>query len=162
MLLVVRVGALAFAAAVLFLHWQRRDIDPLRRGISHYAAGPYGWLMTFGFLALASALATAAWIGNGNRSAWLWIAAGGMVGVAMTPIAPRSSPLAQFIHQAAGFAFFVAMFGVAITEWAVWPDIAIALAVPLFLASFAVARLATIAGALQRVVFALVVFWLVR
>ncbi len=162
MLTMPRVGALTFALAVLFLHWRRRDIDPLRRGISHYAIGSYGWLMTCGFLALASALAAAAWMGNGNRSAWLWIAAGGIIGVAVTPIAATSSPLARFIHQAAGGAFFVAILGVAITEWAMWLDIAIAFAVPLFLASVAVARLAPIAGALQRLVFALVVFWLLR
>ena len=65
-------------------------------------------------------------------------------------------------RSAAGGAFFVAILGVAITEWAVWLDIAIAFAVPLFLASVAVARLAPIAGALQRLVFALVVFWLLR
>jgi len=41
-LTVPRVGALTFALAVLFLHWRRRDVDPLRRGLSHYAVGPYG------------------------------------------------------------------------------------------------------------------------
>jgi len=157
-----RVGALTFALAVLFLHWRRRDVDPLRRGISHYAVGPYGWVMTCGFLALACALATAAWTESGNWTTWLWTAAGGLVGVAVTPITTASSPSMRLLHQAAGLAFFVAIFVAAITRWAVWLDIAIALTVPLFLASVTAARLATVSGALQRLVFALVVLWLAR
>jgi Protein of unknown function (DUF998) len=47
------VGA---AAAVLALHALRRDLEPASHRLSEYAIGPWGWLMTSAFAALAVAL----------------------------------------------------------------------------------------------------------
>ncbi|MFQ5930779.1 MAG: DUF998 domain-containing protein [Nitrospiraceae bacterium] len=42
--------------ALAFLHILRPDMDPLVRTMSEYMCGPYGWLMTTTFFALAVAL----------------------------------------------------------------------------------------------------------
>jgi len=49
-------ATLVAAAAVLALHVLRRDLEPASHRLSEYAIGPWGWLMTSAFAALAVAL----------------------------------------------------------------------------------------------------------
>lgn len=48
------VAALVAAAAVLALHALRRDLEPASHRLSEYATGPWGWLMTLAFAAVAA------------------------------------------------------------------------------------------------------------
>jgi Protein of unknown function (DUF998) len=45
---------LVAAAAVLALHALRRDLEPASHRLSEYAIGPWGWLMTSAFAAIAA------------------------------------------------------------------------------------------------------------
>ena len=49
-------GTLVAMAAVLALHALRRDLEPASHRLSEYATGPWGWLMTLTFAAVAAAL----------------------------------------------------------------------------------------------------------
>ncbi len=47
------VGIAYFVVAVVTLHFLRPDYDPVKQHLSGYVAGPYGFLMTSAFFALA-------------------------------------------------------------------------------------------------------------
>ena len=49
------VSGLLFIVLFAVLHLLKPDLDPSWRPISEYALGPFGWLMTIGFLTLAIA-----------------------------------------------------------------------------------------------------------
>jgi len=46
-------GIVYFAVAVLILHFLRPEYNPINHAVSNYAVGPYGYLMTAAFYALA-------------------------------------------------------------------------------------------------------------
>jgi hypothetical membrane protein len=46
------IGTVTFAGVVLLLHLLSPEFDPTTRFISEYGLGPYGYLLTIGFLAL--------------------------------------------------------------------------------------------------------------
>jgi len=46
-------GIVYFVVAVLILHFLRPDYNPINHAVSNYAIGPYGYLMTAAFYALA-------------------------------------------------------------------------------------------------------------
>jgi hypothetical protein len=54
--LVAIVGISYFFVAVVILHFLRPDYDPVKRAVSNYAIGPYGFLMVSAFFALALSL----------------------------------------------------------------------------------------------------------
>ena len=49
-------GIVVSAACVTLLHLLRTDLPPHAHRLSEYATGPYGWLMTLAFVALAAGL----------------------------------------------------------------------------------------------------------
>lgn len=56
----ILVATTAFLAIVTWLHAVRPDVDPLRRGVSRYAAGEHGYAVSAAFLMLALALVLSA------------------------------------------------------------------------------------------------------
>src|SRR6266702_3274230 len=54
--LIAIIGISYFFVAVVTLHFLRPDYDPVKRAVSNYAIGPYGFLMTTAFFALALSL----------------------------------------------------------------------------------------------------------
>lgn len=48
-------GAIYFAGIVVALHFLRADYDPIAMTTSHYAVGPYGFLMSSAFLGMSLA-----------------------------------------------------------------------------------------------------------
>ena len=155
----IRVAATTFAAITIALHLLRREISPLRRGVSNYAVGPYGWLMTLGFVSLAVGVGLMA---NEFASWWLWAAAAGMAIVAATPTThdARRTPSA-YLHQTGGFIFFTT---IAIGALVDRPDLPAArlvgITVGAFLAGFAVPRAALVRGALQRLAFVAILIYI--
>lgn len=51
--LIAIVGIVYFVVAVLILHVLRPEYNPINHAVSNYAVGPYGYLMTAAFYALA-------------------------------------------------------------------------------------------------------------
>jgi hypothetical membrane protein len=49
-------GIVYFFGAVVALHFLRPEYNPVNHAVSNYAVGPYGYLMTAGFYALALSL----------------------------------------------------------------------------------------------------------
>lgn len=49
------VGAIYFAGIIVALHFVRADYDPVAVTTSHYAVGPYGFLMTSAFFSMSLA-----------------------------------------------------------------------------------------------------------
>ena len=147
--------ALVFAAIVIVLHAIRRDVSPLTRGISRYAAGWTLPAMTVGFVALGGALALVAW----TERSWLFaVAAISIAGVAATPerlAPPHHSPA----HTVCGFLFFASAAAAIYTSRASSPWPAAATLV-FFLSLARVPVLARAPGAWQRLVFLAIVIWL--
>ncbi len=57
----IALGLLAYwVAALVILHIIRPDMDPLARAMSEYVVGPYGWIMTTTFFALAISIVAVA------------------------------------------------------------------------------------------------------
>jgi hypothetical membrane protein len=54
--LVAMGGVIYFFVAVFILHFLRPEYNPVNHAVSNYAVGPYGYLMTFAFYALALSL----------------------------------------------------------------------------------------------------------
>ena len=49
-------GIIYFFVVVIILHFLRPEYNPVNHAVSNYAVGPYGYLMTFAFYALALSL----------------------------------------------------------------------------------------------------------
>lgn len=54
--LIAIIGIIYFFVSVVALHFLRSDYDPVKRAVSNYAVGPYGYLMTIAFFVLAVSL----------------------------------------------------------------------------------------------------------
>jgi hypothetical protein len=100
-------AVLVGVAAVLALHVVRRDLAPASRRLSEYAIGPWDWVMTSAFLAVAAG----AWLLR--RSLWparwlspvrvlLAVAAVGLVVSALVPTDPtRPGAVREAVHSTA-------------------------------------------------------------
>jgi hypothetical membrane protein len=109
-----------YALAVVALHVLRPEYDPISRVTSNYAVGPYGYLMTATFFAIAAALLALSFglsrtLASTARSrvgfALLSAAGAGAViaGVFPTDVTPDDSPVTIIggVHILAGVAAFV-------------------------------------------------------
>lgn len=116
--LIAIAGITVFSVVVPAMHLLRPDLDPARRFVSEYAGGPYGALMTAGFVALgAGSLALALGLYRGaspagrSRAGLILLAVWGVGGlvVAVFPADPQGAPPTTHgaIHGlAAAVAFF--------------------------------------------------------
>jgi hypothetical protein len=183
----ITVGAVVYAVAALaVLHFLRPEYDPVTRVISNYAVGPYGFLMTAVFFALAIGMLSSAFgiykgVVPAARSAGgltlLVLAGVGGVLVALFPtdVTPEDLPITTvgIIHVLASVAS-LACFVVASLllsrrfkndeRWSsLQPTLwAFALAgLAAFIAYFAIKALnLPIVGIAQRVSYAIVLLWL--
>lgn len=109
------VAAGIAAAALLLLHPLRPDLDPTWRFVSEYALGPFGFLMTVAFLAIAAASAALvvlmwgqACTVSGRIGAVLAAISGlGMLVAAVFPTDPITTPadeatMSGTLHQVGG------------------------------------------------------------
>jgi hypothetical protein len=162
----VLIGCGLFVGIMLRLHVARRDVSPVSRGMSRYAGPPTLALATLAFVALAGGVAAlAAGLDQPDRSFALFAAAGLAV-VAATPIGqPAATPL-YALHTIGGLVFYAGILGAMFVSTAPvggemlrW-SAAAALAV-FGAGALRVPGLRPVAGVLQRVVFALIIGWLV-
>ena len=113
-------GAAYFAAAVIAQHFLRPDIDPVKYHMSGYAVGPYGFIMTSAFFALALgalALAAGLWqesVPSTHSKAGLILLAVFGAGVAVAGIFPADlqfppQTTSGTIHEIASLAAFVSL-----------------------------------------------------
>jgi hypothetical protein len=161
----VRAGALIgcglFVGIMLRLHIARRDVSPVARGMSRYAGPP-----TAAFVALAGGVAALAAGLDPLARSWALLAAAGLAVVAATPIGQPASTAVTALHAIGGLAFYVgilgamfvsiAPFGGEMLRWSVAGALAVFGA-----GAFGVPGLRLVVGVLQRVVFALIIVWLV-
>ena len=114
------LGVAAFVAVALALAVLRSDYDPLRRYVSEYAAGPGGWAMRAGFLALGAGslnlvpgFLRARSPGGSGRIGWALAVWGSAVVVAaLFPVDPRGTATtpAGSVHLAASGVGFLGLF----------------------------------------------------
>jgi len=115
----VLVATGGFLAIVVWLHFVRSDLDPVARGVSRYAAGPYGLAITLAFGSLSLAVVTAAaLLKSATSRRGLVVAAVGLLLVVAFPLRSASPTHGEyFLHQFGGAVFFVAatigVFGIA-------------------------------------------------
>ncbi len=106
------VGGVLFVALFLALHLLKPDLDPSWRPISEYALGPFGWLMTVGFLVLAAscvllfvaiASQVKTWPGRVGLAALLLAAIGflvaGLFPTDPVTVAPEDMTVTGLIHS---------------------------------------------------------------
>jgi len=161
----VLIGCGLFVGIMLRLHVARRDVSPVSRGMSRYAGPPTLALATLAFVALAGgAAALAAGLDPPGRSLVL-LAAAGLVVVATTPIGqPAATPITA-LHTIGGLAFYAGILGAMfvstapvggeVLRWSVSAALAVFGA-----GAFRVPGLRLVTGLLQRVVFILIIGWL--
>jgi Protein of unknown function (DUF998) len=164
-------GSLVFAAIVMWLHVDQRDVDPRTKGISHYAVGNTDVAMTVAFSALAigvtaaTFLSAAAVVATEPGIVMLRLAALGVAIVAAVPVpGPTAAAWRGSAHMLSALLFFVAIAAGAVLVSSGAPlRVArlLVVATAAFLASMAgVPGLFSIRGWLQRMCFTLVVAWL--
>lgn len=171
LMLLTIAGCGVFALIMVSLHFLRRDVSPLRRGMSRYAGGRTLALTTVGFFALACALLSLAdQLRNSPRqgSVLLVAATVGLGVVALTPVGnPSPYPALTALHVIGGLTFYVSMAGTmflaASDQVDHWFSRIMAVAVSLILlARTAAPGFRPVAGLLQRVVFVIVILWTLR
>jgi hypothetical protein len=173
---------LASAVMIAVLHVLRSDLDPVRRRLSEYAVGQFGWLMTAAFVVFGVGLCA---LGRGVRAtgatapsmrvlhALLAVAGVGMIlsGIFETQIGPGSVAWREVIHSQASASAFMALIAAALLSATVARD-AMAWGASRAAAD-AVTALATVsavisplthdgpwAGLVQRLSYAAVLCWL--
>jgi hypothetical protein len=119
--LVTIAGLLCSLTCVAILHVVRTDLPPASHRLSEYANGPYGWLMTAAFVALACGLMSLGIIlraeGGRGRSSWIIpsIAFLGGVGAILSAAFPTGvSPTSETIHSRASALATVAVVALAL------------------------------------------------
>lgn len=113
-------ATLIAAAAVLALHTLRRDLEPASHRLSEYATGPWWWLMTLAFAAVAGGV----WLLRGALPATgplrhvrtlLFVAAVGFVVSAVFPTDPTTSEgVRETVHSLASTGALIALIAVAV------------------------------------------------
>ena len=173
-------GFAYFSATIVALHVLCPEYDPTTETVSQYAIGPYGYLMTAGFLGLSPAvfaLALGLWRSVTPRP-WLGSLLLSTAGfciflVGVFPIDPRpgAMPTTETTHDAAfmaSFVFTVAAMVVLTRHFgrdAMWRSIqpvslTLSLIVVVGLAAFVVLSDTSWRGAAQRVCIITVLLWL--
>jgi hypothetical protein len=183
----ITVGAVVYAiAALVVLHFLRPEYNPVARVISNYAVGPYGFLMTAVFFALAIGMLSsafgiykggvpAAWSAGGLTLLVVAGVSGVLVALFPTDVTPEDLPITTvgIIHVLASIAS-LACFVVASLllsrrfkndeRWSSFQPIlwGFALAgLAAFIAYFAIKALnLPIGGIAQRVSYAIALLWL--
>ncbi|MGH9239784.1 MAG: DUF998 domain-containing protein [Vicinamibacterales bacterium] len=168
---VILVGCGLFVAIMLSLHLLRQDLSPLTRGMSRYAgAGTLG-LATIGFLALTAAVIALATLLRHPRPAavrGLVTAACGLLAVVVTPIGNPNTPVpVTTLHTIGGIAFYLGMVWAMRSSASEQRDRQFGRATTTALALFVLGAVGLpgfqqIVGLLQRLVFALVVGWVIQ
>jgi len=84
-------SAVAFLVGTISLHFLQPDYDPVNQLMSEFALGPYGIIMLFAFIALASSISTLAFVirqryGNITLPVVLLIGAACFAGAGILPI----------------------------------------------------------------------------
>lgn len=118
----VTIGCvIAFIILVVILHIVRQDYDPVKRFISEYAVGPYGWIMQIAsyMLSLTTlALAMGLWR-KGFKSGRsqlgvisLGISSGGEIVAGSFPVDLQGTPLTLvgIVHLVASFITLISLF----------------------------------------------------
>jgi hypothetical protein len=163
-------GTILFVLIVIRLHFLRRDLPPLQRGISRYAGGTTLALTTVAFFALATALASLAVSLPDlayQESVCLMAAGAGIVLGALTPVGRASTPaLVAVLHIIGGLSFYLATAGAMVLStpdaFDTWLSRGVLAALVLFfLGAAGVTAFRPLTGLFQRLVFVLIVFWLV-
>jgi hypothetical protein len=162
-------GCVVFVGSMTALHVIRRDIPPVNHGMSRYAGGGTLMLASVAFLALAASFAARA-AGQSTEpqcAAWCLLAAAGLVVAVLSPIGyPSVTPAQAALHTMGGAAFYA---GSAVAIWqsgddpvSVWLRGMVLVALALFLAAgVRLVGLRQFVGVFQRVVFGIVIAWLV-
>ncbi len=105
----ILVSTTTFVVIVCWLHVVRPDLDPVRSGVSRYAAGDHGYAVTASFVMLSLAILIAASRFTGPYRHALWASSAGLLLVVLLPV--RSSGLGRVeytLHQVGGAVFFAA------------------------------------------------------
>lgn len=144
------VGAVAFLALLIAVHFLRPDVDPFKDDVSAYAIGAYGALMATAFVVLGASVVAAAVAlfgaargGRGVRAGAALLALAGVGGtlVAAFPSnAPEPVTHTDYAEVAASLVFFVGFaLGSGLVSFSAWTggrrDAAVTLSV-VFLACF--------------------------
>lgn len=121
-------ATLIAAAAVLALHALRRDLEPASHRLSEYATGPWGWVMTLAFAAVAAGV----WLLRGALPATaplrhvrtlLSVAAVGFVVSAVFPTDPTTPEgVRETVHSLASTGALVALIAAAVWTVTVGAD----------------------------------------
>lgn len=109
-------GIVVSAACVTLLHLLRTDLPPLAHRLSEYATGPYGWLMTLAFVALAAGLAGFAvflWATNEKIGASIALIAA-VATVVSAAFPTNVSKASEAIHSPASTAAVLALLALAV------------------------------------------------
>ena len=109
-------GIVVSAACVTLLHLLRTDLPPLAHRLSEYATGPYGWLMTLAFVALAAGLAGFAvflWATNEKFGASMALIAA-VATVVSAAFPTNVSKASEAIHSPASTAAVLALLALAV------------------------------------------------
>lgn len=116
-------GVIYFVVSVLVLHFLRPEYNPMNHAVSNYAVGPFGYLMTLAFYALALSvfalglgLFCSIALTNLSKTAiiLLWIASCGMVVMGIFPgdahaLHPPATVTGEIHWTAAGVSFLSIM-----------------------------------------------------
>jgi hypothetical protein len=158
---------------VAILHWLRPDCDARRTGVSHYANGRYGWLMTTALVGqMASVLGLALLMRDGGEqiaSSSLMVSATGVGGVIVSPYGiNRTLTLSHNIWTAVAVGFY--LLGALIFDWPLNPGTGPLTVVGQITGALGcVAAVALVvsysyelqaAGSIQRVLLAVLFFWM--
>lgn len=125
------VGAVAFLALLIAVHFLRPDVDPFKDDVSAYAIGAYGALMSTAFVVLGVAVVAAAVAlfgvaggGRGVRAGASLLALAGLGGalVAAFPSnAPEPVTRTDYAEVAASLVFFVGFaIGSGLVSFSAW------------------------------------------
>lgn len=177
-------GIIYFIVVVLALPLLRPDYSPIRRTVSEYAVGPYGFLMTSAFFALAVAvagLAVGLWYGvsqrNRSRVGLVLLAVFSVctLTAGLFPIDPEGAPetMSGIIHNLASLIAFICVIAAMILwsvrfrqdeQWRPFSRSALVvalLALTMFFGFFAAISMSVAwVGLMQRVFLATVFLWL--
>ena len=114
------IGIVYFIAAVTALHFLRPDYHPMRRLLSEFAVGKYGWLMASAFIALAigslsltvgikQTLTATSWANVGFILLFIWSACIFVDGIFKTDLMGGEDTKSGLVHVLAAFLSFLAV-----------------------------------------------------
>jgi hypothetical protein len=164
-------GCGLFVLIMASLHFLRRDLSPMQRGISRYAGGDTLALTTVAFVALAGALlslAAALRESHTRVARCVIIAATGLALIALTPIGNPSPPrLGSTLHIIGGLVFYAAIARSMLLAASARVDhllsgVMVVALIVFLLGGAGVPHLRLATGLFQRIIFSIAVLWAVR